>query len=150
MAIPNGGPRRPGASPSFFLVGAANFRSDHIDLFDSVLVDLVPHAEPAARADLAERLSVLANAPRALVGLLAREDEIAIAGPLLRRSPVIEERALIEIARAQGQAHLLALSERSTLSSELTTSSCAVATAMWSGARPAIPGRCSRKPDIRR
>ncbi len=103
-----------------FLVGAANFRSDHIDLFDSVLVDLVPHAEPAARADLAGRLSFLANAPRALVGLLAREDEIAIAGPLLRRSPVIEERALIEIARAQGQAHLLALSERSTLSSELT------------------------------
>src|SRR5262245_49691553 len=96
-----------------FLVGAANFRSDHIDLFDSVLVDLVPHAEPAARADLAERLSVLANAPRALVGLLAREDEIAIAGPLLRRSPVIEERTLIEVARVQGQAHLLALSERS-------------------------------------
>jgi uncharacterized protein (DUF2336 family) len=103
-----------------FLVGAANFRPDHIDLFDSVLVDLVPHAEPAARADLAERLSVLGNAPRAVVGLLAREDEIAIAGPLLRRSPVIDERALIEIARAKGQGHLLAMSERRTLSSELT------------------------------
>ncbi len=103
-----------------FLVGAANFRSDHIDLFDSVLVDLVPHAEPAARADLAERLSVLANAPRTVVGQLAREDEIAIAGPLLRRSPVIDEKVLIEIARAKGQGHLLALSERSTLSSDLT------------------------------
>jgi len=71
-------------------------------------------------ADLAERLSVIANAPRTLVGQLAREDEILIAGPLLRRSPVIDERALIEIARIKGQGHLLAMSERPTLSPDLT------------------------------
>jgi uncharacterized protein (DUF2336 family) len=81
------------------LQGAATFRPDHVDLFDGVLIDLVPDTELAAPADLAERLSLLANAPRALVGQLAREDEIAIAGPLLRRSPVIDEPALIEIAR---------------------------------------------------
>jgi uncharacterized protein (DUF2336 family) len=103
-----------------FLQGAANLRSDHVDLFDSVLIDLVPHTELAARADLAERLSVIANAPRALVGQLAREDEILIAGPLLRRSPVIDEGALIEIARLKGQGHLLAMSERPTLSPDLT------------------------------
>ena len=103
-----------------FLQGAANFRSDHVALFDSVLVDLVPHTEIAARAGLAERLSVLANAPRALVGQLAHEEEISIAGPLLRRSPVIDEKALIEIARFRGQGHLLAMSERSTLSPDLT------------------------------
>ena len=103
-----------------FLLGAKNFRPDHVDLFDGVLIDLVPHAELAARADLAERLSVLANAPRALVGQLAREDEISIAGPLLRRSPVINEQALIEIARMKGQGHLLAMSERPTLSPGIT------------------------------
>jgi uncharacterized protein (DUF2336 family) len=103
-----------------FLRGAASFRPDHVDLFDGVLIDLVPHAEPAARADLAERLSVLANAPRGLVGQLAREDEISIAGPLLRRSPVIDEPALIEIARSKGQGHLLAMAERSALSPGLT------------------------------
>src|SRR6476646_9350544 len=75
-----------------FLQGAAHFRSDHVDLFDGVLTSLVPHAELAARADLAERLSLLANAPRGLVGQLAHEDEIVIAGPLLRRSPVIDEK----------------------------------------------------------
>ena len=47
-----------------FLQGAANFRSDHVELFDGVLTSLVPHAGPEARADLADRLSVLANAPR--------------------------------------------------------------------------------------
>ena len=103
-----------------FLQGAANFRSDHVDLFDGVLIGLVPHTEPAMRADLAERLSMLANAPRALVGQLAREEEILIAGPLLRRSPVIDEGALIEIARMKGQGHLLAMSERPTLSPDLT------------------------------
>jgi uncharacterized protein (DUF2336 family) len=103
-----------------FLQGAPNLRPDHVDLFDGILIDLVPHSETAARADLAERLSVLRNAPRALVGQLAREDEILIAGPLLRRSPLIDEAALVEIARIKGQGHLLAMSERATLSPDLT------------------------------
>ena len=103
-----------------FLQGAASFRADHVDLFDGVLTSLVPHAELAARANLAERLSLLGNAPRGLVGQLAHEDEIAIAGPLLRRSPVIDDPTLIKIAEAKGQGHLLAMTERPALSSDLT------------------------------
>jgi uncharacterized protein (DUF2336 family) len=103
-----------------FLQGAASFRPDHVELFDGVLTSLVPHVERAARADLAERLSRLANAPRELVGQLAHEDEIAIAGPLLRRSPVISEQMLVEIAAAKGQGHLLAMTERPMLSADLT------------------------------
>jgi uncharacterized protein (DUF2336 family) len=103
-----------------FLQGAANLRPEHVELFDGVLIGLVPHTEMSARSDLAERLSLLANAPRALVGQLAREDELSIAGPLLRRSPVIDEGALIEIARVRGQGHLLAMSERPALSPNLT------------------------------
>ena len=103
-----------------FLQGAASFRPDHVELFDGVLTSLVPHAELAERADLAERLSRLSNAPRELVGQLAHEDEIAIAGPLLRRSPVIPEQMLVEIAAAKGQGHLLAMTERPTLSPDLT------------------------------
>jgi len=103
-----------------FFQDAAHLRPNHIDFFDSILIDLVPHAELIARAELAEKLSLLANAPRILVGRLARENEILVAGPLLRRSPVIDEEALIEIARVKGQGHLLAMSERSSLSSDLT------------------------------
>ena len=103
-----------------FLQGAANFRSDHVDLFDGVLSSLVPYTDLNARVELAERLSVLTNAPRHLVGQLAHEDEIAIAGPLLKRSPVIGEPMLIEIANAKGQGHLLAMAERPTLSTGLT------------------------------
>ncbi|MCC8942589.1 DUF2336 domain-containing protein [Bradyrhizobium sp. Arg68] len=103
-----------------FLQGAANFRADHIDLFDGVLTSLAPHAELAARIELAERLALLANAPRQLVGQLAHEDDIAVAGPLLRRSPVIDEPVLVEIANAKGQGHLLAMAERPKLSVGLT------------------------------
>ena len=103
-----------------FLQNAANFRSDHVELFDGVLTSLVPHAELEERAQLAERLSLLDNAPRGLVGQLAHDDEIAIAGPLLRRSPLVDEKMLIEIASEKGQGHLLAMAERPTLSTELT------------------------------
>src|ERR1700676_4293262 len=122
--IRNGDPKRLAGGArriaELFLQGAANLKSDHVDLFDGILIDLVPHTESAARVALAERLSLLGNAPRALVGQLAREDEISIAGPLLRRSPVIDEGTLLEIARVKGQGHLLAMSERPTLSPDLS------------------------------
>jgi uncharacterized protein (DUF2336 family) len=117
--VKHGDPKRRGEAArkisELFLAGAAQFRPKHVELFDGILSDLVPHAEPAARAELAERLSVLRNAPPVLVDLLAREDEISIAGPLLRRSPVVAEPTLIEIARMKGQNHLLAISERPTI-----------------------------------
>jgi uncharacterized protein (DUF2336 family) len=103
-----------------FFQDAAKLKSGHVELFDALLIDLVPHAELAARVELAERMSLIANAPRTLVGQLARENEITIAGPLLRRSPVLDEAALIEIARVKGQGHLLAMAERPQLSSDLT------------------------------
>ena len=103
-----------------FIEGAAGFKPEHVEFFDSILIGLVPLPELIVRAELAERLSCVVNAPRNLVGQLAREDEIAIAGPLLRRSPVIDEQVLIEIAREKGQAHLLAMAERPTLATGLT------------------------------
>ena len=39
---------------------------------------------------------------------------------MLRRSPVFEDQALVEIARAKGQDHLLAMTERPRLSPDLT------------------------------
>jgi uncharacterized protein (DUF2336 family) len=122
--IRNGDPKRRAEAArriaELFFADATKLRPDHVDLFDEILIDLVPHAELVARAELAERLSLFANAPRILVGRLAREDEIMVASPLLRRSPVLDEDALLEIARAKGQGHLLAMAERKTLSSDVT------------------------------
>jgi uncharacterized protein (DUF2336 family) len=103
-----------------FFQDPARLQQKHVDLFDGLLIDLVPHTDVHARADLAERLSRLPQGPRILIGQLARENEILIAGPLLRRSLVLDERSLVEIARVKGQGHLLAMSERERLSSPLT------------------------------
>jgi uncharacterized protein (DUF2336 family) len=122
--VRNGDPKRRADAArkisELFLGSAAQFGPAHVDLFDGVLTGLVPHTEIAARAELAERLSMLGNAPPTLANQLAREDEISIAGPLLRRSPVIAEPTLIEIARMKGQSHLLAMSERPKLSAGVT------------------------------
>src|SRR5215813_10036987 len=122
--VRNGDPERRGEAArriaDLFFQDAANLRPRHIDLLDELLIDLVPHAELITRAELAERLSLFENAPRVLVGRLARENEILVAGPILRRSPVLDEEALLEIARVKGQGHLLAMSERSQLSPDLT------------------------------
>ena len=103
-----------------FFEGAAGFKPEHVEFFDGILIGLVPRTELMVRADIAERLASVVNAPRKLVGQLAREDEIVIAGPLLRHSPVIDEQVLVEIAREKGQEHLLAMAERPTLSTGVT------------------------------
>jgi uncharacterized protein (DUF2336 family) len=122
--VRNGDPERRAEAAQriaeMFLQDAAHLRPSHVDLFDGILTDLVPHTELIARAELAERLSLVANAPRVLVGRLARENEILVAGPILRRSTVLDEEALLEIAREKGQGHLLAMSERPRLSPDLT------------------------------
>src|ERR1700743_3847863 len=111
--VRNGNPERRAEGArriaDLFFQDAAHLRPNPVDLFDEILIDLVPHAELIARAELAERLSLLGNAPRVLVSRLARENEIVVAGPLLRRSPVLDEGTLLEIAHVRGQGHLLAM-----------------------------------------
>ena len=61
--VRNGDPKRRAEAArriaELYFGGAANFRPDHVELFDGVLTDLVPHTEPAARADLADRVGAL-------------------------------------------------------------------------------------------
>jgi uncharacterized protein (DUF2336 family) len=103
-----------------FVQGAAGFQPDHVDLFDGILISLVPRTEIEARSQLAERLAEIVNAPPLLVRQLVRDDEPRIAGPLLRRSPLIDDPTLVEIARMKSQLHLLAIAERLTLSTPIT------------------------------
>jgi uncharacterized protein (DUF2336 family) len=103
-----------------FMQGASRFQPSHIGLFDDILTSLVPQTEVEARSALAGRLADLGNAPPQLVALLVRDDEILIAGPLLRRSPLVDDPTLVDIAKAKGQAHLLAISDRQRLDTQIT------------------------------
>ena len=89
-----------------------DFNADHIGLFDQVLSRLLTDADLEARRELADRLASLDNAPVGVIRLLARDDAIEVAGPVLERSPQLANDDLVDIGAQKGQPHLLAISRR--------------------------------------
>ena len=104
---------------SLFLDGAAGFSDDHVALFDDVIGYLIEEIEAKTLAELARRLAPVPNPPAKVVKTLAENDDITVAGPVLRQGK-LDEPALKQIAETKGQAHLLALSERAGLSETLS------------------------------
>jgi uncharacterized protein (DUF2336 family) len=105
---------------SLFIDGAAAFNDDHVQLFDDVFCELIAEIETKARAQLSVQLAPVDNAPLSLVRKLAQDDDITVAGPMLRLSPRLDEGALVEIAQSKGQAHLLAIAGRSEIGEAIT------------------------------
>ena len=103
---------------ALFLEGAPNFRDQHIALFDDVIGCLIEEIESKALAELARRLAPVPNAPTGVVRTLATNDDIDIAGPVLKQAQIAEP-DLIRIAETKSQQHLLALSARKSVSEAL-------------------------------
>jgi uncharacterized protein (DUF2336 family) len=97
---------------ALFADGASWFNDDHVQLFDDVFRRLIGEVDTNARVELSHRLAPVGNAPREVVRRLAKDDDIAVARPILKHSPRLEESDLVEIAQAKGRAHLLAVSKR--------------------------------------
>ena len=103
-----------------FLGANEQLTEEQILVFDQVLCHLMTRIDLTALAELSERLAPIHNAPLKVVHTLAHDDEIAVAGPVLSLSDRLTTPDLVEIAMAKSQAHLLAISNRSTLSEALT------------------------------
>jgi uncharacterized protein (DUF2336 family) len=103
-----------------FASGSARYSTEQIALFDDVLMKLAELVEFEARARLARRLAVMADAPPRMIRSLASDSAIEVAGPVLRHSERLEEPDLIESASNQGQDHLYAISRRRSLSENVT------------------------------
>jgi uncharacterized protein (DUF2336 family) len=104
-----------------FLASAGSFNSEQIALFDDVLERLIKTIEIRAIADVSARIALaetsiqlapVAQAPPSAVRRLAKNDEIAIAGPVLTESARLSTEDLVEIAQTKGEQHLLAISGR--------------------------------------
>lgn len=98
-----------------FFTPASERSGDETALYGDVLAQLSSDMEEAVRAELAQRFAPAADAPRELVRKLAA-DTIAVAGPVLRDSPVLTEDDLLDVVRTQGQEHLRAVSGRESVS----------------------------------
>ncbi len=101
-----------------FLDGADQFHDDHVALFDDVIGALIKEIETRALVELARRLAPVDNAPIGVVRSLAKNDDIAVAGPVLRQASLAED-DLKFVAETKSQAHLLALSARKGISEAL-------------------------------
>jgi uncharacterized protein (DUF2336 family) len=103
-----------------FLGGAVDYSDEQVVLFDDVFKCLIDHIEVSARTLLANRLAPLHNAPRDTIRMLAFDDVIEVAGPVLSKSERLDDEALVEAAQSKSQAHLLAISIRRVLSRAVT------------------------------
>lgn len=103
-----------------FLVAPAQLSAEQIGIFDDVLTHLVERVESRARAELARRLAPIEHTPNDVIQRLARDDEIAVAGPVLTHSTRLTTTDLIEIAKKKGQAHLLAIAGRDRVEEQVT------------------------------
>jgi uncharacterized protein (DUF2336 family) len=105
---------------ALFIDGAEGFSEGVVGLFDDVLSRLIEEIETKARTELADRLAPVGNAPVKVVRRLATDDEISVAGPLLRQSSRLNDSDLIGIAQSKSQAHLLAISSRTGIAGPVT------------------------------
>ena len=103
-----------------FVANSPSYTDAEIGLFDDIITRLATEIEISVRSLLAERLAPIANAPANIMRILASDDEIKVAYPVLAQSERLDEAILVQSARSKSQEHLLAISRRKTLSEVIT------------------------------
>jgi uncharacterized protein (DUF2336 family) len=105
---------------ALFLNGASHYSDEHVDLFDDVFSLLIEEIETKARAELSNHLAPVHNAPVKVLRKLANDDDIAVAGPVLKLAARLPETDIIDVANTKGQAHLHAISARPAIGEAVT------------------------------
>jgi uncharacterized protein (DUF2336 family) len=96
------------------------YTEDQIWVFGEVIGRLSDEIEQAARVKLAKRLAHSDNAPFNVVMILASDNSIDVAGPVLQYSRRLDTMSLVTSAKTKSQPHLLAISKRCSIPSEVT------------------------------
>ena len=99
---------------------AGRYSEEEISTFGKVISRLADEIEVEVRAQLSERLARFDQAPVAVIHRLAFDDAIEVARPVLENSKRLDDEALIANARSKSQAHLLAISKRSSIGEAVT------------------------------
>jgi uncharacterized protein (DUF2336 family) len=99
---------------------AGRYSEDQIWVFGEVIGRLAEGIERAARSKLAKHLAHSGNAPFNVIMVLAHDDSIDVAGTVLQYSQRLDNNTLVVGARTKSQAHLLAISKRSSIPAAVT------------------------------
>ena len=103
-----------------FLIDANRFSEEQIGVFDNVLCHLIEKVEARTLAQISQTLAPVDTAPLDVTLRLARHSQIQVAGPILTTSRRLTTEHLVDIAKTQSQQHLLAISHRAQIESDVT------------------------------
>ena len=102
-----------------FVITSDEQEQDHKAAFDQIMDRLAFELETSVRAEFADRLADMPNAPTRLTHKLAI-DEIEVARPVLTRSKILSDEFLVKVAKTQSQDHLLAICNRDNINVKVT------------------------------
>lgn len=102
-----------------FLEDPTSYSNTESQFFGEIMGKVAYDLERQVREELAEKLAEEAAAPPDLIKRLAG-DEITVARPVIKSSPVLKQTDLIEIAETRGQEHMAAMTARTDISEQLS------------------------------
>ena len=105
------------ATTELFVLDVVHER-DEINRYEEIATHFLPKVGNEDRAFVAERLAIAADAPAAVVRMLAR-DTIAVAGPVLKHSTVLGSVDLLAIIAATGPEHHRLIARRASISPDV-------------------------------
>lgn len=105
---------------SLFALTSERCTLEQIEIYDDVILRLSEMVELEARIYAAEKLAPLRRAPERSIRRFAADNLAEVAGPVLERSPVLNDRDLLAIAETKGNAHLIAIARREVLSEQVS------------------------------
>ncbi|MEJ2625529.1 MAG: DUF2336 domain-containing protein, partial [Pseudolabrys sp.] len=95
-----------------FMAGAGTYSEEVASLFDVIIKRLSEGVESRQLIELSQRLAEADTVASDTVVRLSNSDDVAVAGPVLEKSPALSDVDLVRIARTKGQGHLLAIAAR--------------------------------------
>ena len=102
-----------------FMASAGHYSAEQLGVYDDVLQMLVAKVDVAARTTLAKRLAPVAYAPSDTIRMLAIDESIEVAEPVLTQAQLTDA-ILNECIALRGQDHMLAIATRQTLSASVS------------------------------
>lgn len=102
------------------LASAPAYSPEAVAIFDAVMQRLTQDVEPKALVELSGRLATIDVAPAELIVRLSQSDDIAVSGPVLEKSNLLGDSALVGVASTKGQGHLLAIAGRVAINDVVT------------------------------
>lgn len=103
-----------------FVAGSPSYSQQQLAVFEAVFQRLTAGVEPRALRELSGRLAGFDSAPSDVITRLSSDDDIAVAGPVLEKSNVLNDGVLVGIAKTKSQGHLLAIAGRTRINDAVT------------------------------